>query len=91
MQNLQSLPALIPGSAEQQASEIYALLSKSPKIFYRPLNDLPLNPSVKTLLESKGYTVMEQNKYKLTWTDEGPLRGGLKRKVYWIGILGQRV
>jgi hypothetical protein len=91
MENLQSLPALIPGSAEQQASEIYALLSKNTKIFYRPLNDLPLNQSVKTLLESKGYTVMEQNKYHLTWTDDGPVRGAFKRRVYWIGVLGHRV
>ena len=45
-------------------------------------------PEVRQMLIDKGYQVIEQPKYDLTWTDNGPVRGAM-RLVYWIGVPGR--
>jgi hypothetical protein len=83
-QTLANLPSYLPGSVEAQSHEIYKLLENKDKVFYRPCDDLPLQPAVKTLLESKGYYVIEQIKYHLKWVDGVAVRGAIKRRVYYI-------
>ena len=85
-ETLANLPAYLPESVEAQSHKIYKLLEHKNKTFYRPCDDLPLQPAVKTLLESKGYQVIEQIKYHLKWVNGVAVRGAIKRRVYWIAI-----
>ena len=90
------LETLVPVSEQdEQACEIFNLLNNAKNkckckgknnIFYRPPVGVIMFPDVKNLLIEKGYQVIEQPKYDLTWTDIGPVRG-TRHLVYYIGIL----
>ena len=92
MDLLKSLPTV--ENKELQAREVFTLLNNARSkgglsAFYRPPDGAPLDPTVKSMVEQKGYKVIPQIKYDLTWTDNGPLRGA-SRVVYWFGIPGRR-
>lgn len=93
MDLLQKLPSIVPGSKEEQAREIYDLMQESLKkgkysIWYRVNGGGALHNSVRELLESKGYKVFDQTKYKLKWVNGERVRGDMTRR-YWIGVPGR--
>jgi len=89
MDLLETLPPMLP--VDIQAREVFTLLNTArnkgeESVFYRPCNNIPLDPKIITLLTAKGYTVVDQTKYDLKWTLEGPVRGA-SHLLYWIGII----
>ena len=91
---IEDIPVVVPGSAEEQLCAICTLLHAAharcrSNCFYAPPNGMPLAPSVITALEAKGYSVIPQNKYAVTWNGGTAVRGAMRR-VYWIGVPGRK-
>lgn len=92
MDLLQTLPNITPTNADQQAREIFnklkPILEKGGnQMWYRPPCNTEIDPEVKLLLESKGFSVINEAKYDLKWVDGEPVRGDMHIR-YWIGVLG---
>ena len=93
MDLLQGMSNVEIGTASQQACDIFHLLEKSNQCcrkstWYRVPGGGEIDPGVKRTLELKGYSVIDQSKYDLTWTREGPVRGTVLHRRYWIGVPG---
>lgn len=90
---LSNLPPVATGTPDEQARDIYNLLTKAEKrgvhsCWYRVTGGGNIAPSVKAALESKGYTVRDQTKYDLKWINGVPIRGS-QHVRYWIGVPGR--
>lgn len=93
MDLLAKLPPIIPGSQDDQAREIYYLLTKARNkgrlwTYYEPPSGVLINAKVKQALEQKGYAVIEHKVWDLSWYMGNPLKGLMKRK-YYIGAPGR--
>jgi hypothetical protein len=94
MSCIEDIPVVVPGSAEEQMREICVLLHAAydrhrSNCFYAPPDGLPLAPSIISALQAKGYSVIPQNKYRVTWNGGTAVRGAMRR-VYWIGVPGRK-
>ena len=93
MDLLQGMSNVAIGTASQQACDIFHLLEQSAQCcrkstWYRVPGGGEIDPTVKRALELKGYSVIDQSKYDLKWTRDGPVRGDVKHIRYWIGVPG---